>query len=198
MQDKRELQWDFSAIKHRLKPNNLNSEMIVRAARLKNFEGTPTLIDATAGLGEDGFILAAYGFNVMLYEYNQVIYGILKEALDHAKDDPELEEIIRRMKLFNEDSMKALPTLAGKADVVYLDPMFPKRKKSGLIKKKFQVLQELEFPCPDEEGLLLAALSAKPKKVVIKRPLKAPALAGRKPDYSIKGSVIRYDCITNL
>ena len=61
-------------------------------------------------------------------------------------------------------------------------------------KKKFQVLQDLELPCADEEGLLEAAFLAHPKKIVIKRPVKAEPLAGRKPDYSLKGSVIRYDC----
>ena len=73
--------------------------------------------------------------------------------------------------------------------------MFPGRQKSGLVKKKAQLLQKLEKPCEDEEGLLQAAVSAGPRKIVIKRPLKGPFLAGRKPDYSITGKTIRYDCL---
>jgi 16S rRNA (guanine1516-N2)-methyltransferase len=72
--------------------------------------------------------------------------------------------------------------------------MFPARQKSGLIKKKFQLLQQLEQPCTDEVELLNVALEAKPRKIVIKRPAKGPYLAEIKPHYSISGKAIRYDC----
>ena len=73
--------------------------------------------------------------------------------------------------------------------------MFPARTKSALVKKKFQLLQQLERPCNDEEELLQAALAAKPRKVVIKRPAKGPYLGGVKPDYSLSGKSVRYDCL---
>lgn len=73
--------------------------------------------------------------------------------------------------------------------------MFPARQKSALIKKKFQLLQQLEQPCTDEDALLHAAIASAPYKIVIKRPLKGAWLADRKPDYSLKGKTIRYDCI---
>ena len=90
----------------------------------------------------------------------------------------------------------ALPSAARalRPDVILLDPMFPARDKSALIKKKFQLLQRLEQPCGDEQELLAAAFAAHPHKIVIKRPLKGPFLAERKPDYSLKGKAIRYDC----
>ncbi len=72
--------------------------------------------------------------------------------------------------------------------------MFPAREKSAAVKKKFQLLQRLEKPCDDEAALLGAARAARPKKVVVKRPAKGPALAGSTPDYSISGKAIRYDC----
>ena len=78
--------------------------------------------------------------------------------------------------------------------VIYLDPMFPARTKSAAVKKKFQLIHVLEKPCEDEEELLEAALALKPRKVVIKRPVKGPFLAGRKPSYSLRGKAIRYDC----
>ena len=80
-------------------------------------------------------------------------------------------------------------------DVILLDPMFPERSKSALIKKKFQLLQQLESPCGNESDLLEAAMAVKPRKIVIKRPLKGPYLAGIKPSYSLSGKAIRYDCI---
>lgn len=92
------------------------------------------------------------------------------------------------------------PTVAPPAsfvapDVVYLDPMFPERRKSAAVKKKFQLLHRLESPCENDEELLQAALSAHPKRVVVKRPVKGPFLAGVKPSYSLSGKAVRFDVI---
>ena len=78
--------------------------------------------------------------------------------------------------------------------MIFLDPMFPERQKSALIKKKMQLLQKLESPGTDEQAMLDAAMAVRPRKIVVKRPLKGPFLAGRKPDYSISGKAIRCDC----
>ena len=79
-------------------------------------------------------------------------------------------------------------------DVIYLDPMFPERQKSGLVKKKFQLIHYLEAPAENEETLMQAAIDARPFKIVVKRPAKGPYLAGLKPSYSLDGKAIRYDC----
>ena len=79
-------------------------------------------------------------------------------------------------------------------DVIYLDPMFPERQKSGLVKKKFQLIHYLEAPAENEEALMQAALAARPFKIVVKRPAKGPYLAGLKPSSSLDGKAIRYDC----
>ena len=186
---------DFTALLPRLRPNALNGEMLVRAARIKGFEGTPAAIDATAGMGEDALLLAAAGFSVTLCERNPVIAALLRDTMERASFSPALHEIVGRMTLHAGDSMELLRTLDQAPEVVLLDPMFPERRKSGLIGKKLQLLQQLEAPCSDEAELLEAAVAAGPKKVVIKRPLKGPFLADRKPAYSIRGKAVRYDCI---
>ncbi len=186
---------DFSALLPRLRPNALNGEMLVRAARIKGFEGTPSAIDATAGMGEDALLLAAAGFRVTLCERNPVIAALLRDTMERAALDPALKEIVGRMELHAGDSIELLRNLDRPPEVVLLDPMFPERRKSGLIGKKLQLLQKLEAPCSDETELLEAAIQAGPKKVVIKRPLKGPYLADRKPAYSIRGKAVRYDCI---
>ncbi len=73
--------------------------------------------------------------------------------------------------------------------------MFPGRTKSAAVKKKFQLLHHLEQPCEEENELVAAALAASPRKVVIKRPVKGPQLAGIKPSYSISGKAVRYDVL---
>lgn len=188
------LRGDFSSMLPRMVPGKLQRELVVRAAKVKGVDA-PRAIDATAGLGEDAFLLAAAGFSVQMYELDPVIAVLLADALRRARADARLAPVIERMSLAEGDSIEALRQLASAPDVVLLDPMFPARRKSALVKKKFQLLHQLERPCADEEALLQAAIDACPRKVVIKRPLKGAALAGRKPSYSLKGTSIRYDCI---
>ena len=185
---------DFTRLAKRMEPGNLSHELVVRAAKVKGVD-QPHVIDATAGLGEDSFLLAAAGFTVQLYERDPIIAAMLADALDRAAHDPVLATAASRMHLVEGDSIAALQSLTGPPDVVLLDPMFPAKQKSARVKKKLQVLQQLESPCEDEDALLDAALAAHPRKVVVKRPLKGPYLAGRKPSYSLSGKAIRYDCI---
>ena len=186
---------DFREMLPRIKQSNLQTEMLVKAARIKGQDMPQTLIDATAGFGEDSLILAAAGFQVTMYEFDEVIAALLEDGLERAREIPELRDIVGRMKVRCEDSTTALKKLDFTPDVVLLDPMFPTRQKSALIKKKFQLIQQLEKPCSTEKELLEAAEMAKPKRIVIKRPLKGPYLADRKPSYSLKGKAIRYDCL---
>lgn len=196
--DNMKLYGDFSKSIKRIKQNNLQKEMLIHAVKIKGEKENLIAIDATAGLGEDSILLAAYGYNVELYEKNPIISELLKDAMERAEKISELKDIIGRMKVHNEDSIIAMQNLKYKPDIILLDPMFPERTKSALIKKKFQILHKIENPCSDENEMLSSAIKANPKKLVIKRPLKGEYLAGVKPDYSLKGSSIRYDCIINL
>ena len=185
---------DFTRLLPRLRPGTLQRELLVKAAKMKGVEVTPIAIDATAGLGEDALLLAAAGFQVELYERNPVIAALLEDALARATAVPQLAEAVCRMHLHVEDSIDALAHLEVEPHVVLLDPMFPAKHGDARAKKKLQLLQRLEQPCEDEEALLDAACAASPRKVVVKRPLKGPHLAGRKPSYELRGKTIRYDC----
>lgn len=191
------LRGDFTHMLPRLKGGSLSQELLVRTARIKGAPGPLTAVDATAGLGEDSLLLAAAGFQVTLFERNPVIYELLRDALRRAGEVPELAEIVGRMELLRGDSVQGMASLAASPDVILLDPMFPARQKSALVKKKLQIIQKLESPCADEAALLLAAMAAGPKKLVIKRPPKGPYLAGIKPDYSTGGKAARFDCIVS-
>ena len=188
------LRADFSRLLPRLRADRIGRELLVRAARTRGV-ATPTAVDATAGLGEDSLLLAAAGFTVTMFERDPVIAALLSDALDRAANDSQLAEVVARMTLVEGDSVAGLRELGFSPDVVFLDPMFPERTKSAAVKKKFQLLHHLERPCEDEEGLLAAALSARPRKVVIKRPPKGPWLAGAKPSHSLTGKAVRYDVI---
>jgi 16S rRNA (guanine1516-N2)-methyltransferase len=192
------LRVDFSEMLPRLKPERLHKELLVKAVKLKGVSGVPVVVDATAGLGEDALLLAAAGWKVLLFENDPTIAELLKDGMRRAALIPELADAVSRMEVHEADSAMELPHISPTPDVVYLDPMFPMRRKSAAVKKKFQLLQRLEAP-PEDAGLLLqAAQAAHPKKIVIKRPLKGPYLAEVKPDYSLKGKAIRFDCMVCL
>ncbi len=187
---------DFTRMLRRIKPSCIGSELLARAARIKGAQ-SPRAIDATAGLGEDSLILAASGFHVTMFERNPIIYELLADALERAKEIPELCDIVGRMEVRNEDSIAAMSEFGEPVDVILLDPMFPERQKSALVKKKLQMIQKLEIPCADERELLLSAMRLGPKKLIVKRPPKGPHLAGIKPDHSIEGKAVRFDCFVS-
>lgn len=214
---------DLTENKKRLKHNNLTHELLVKASKLKDKKPEEcTVIDATAGFGEDSLLLAAAGFNVVLFERDETIAALLEDGLKRAALDPELEQVVGRMQLIKGDSISIMAKLADAnkthneacelecndsicgiksgfaPDIILLDPMFPAREKSSLVKKKFQMIHELEKPCEEEAELLEAAKSLKPKRIVIKRPKKGALLAGVKPSYSIEGKTVRYDVIIVL
>ena len=193
--DGMELRGDFSRMLPRLRPANLNKELLVRAARIRGAEGPLSAIDATAGLGEDSILLAAAGYRVTLCERDEVIAALLRDALEQAADDARLAGIVARMTLVEGDAVETLERLDAAPDLVFLDPMFPERRKRGATNKKLQLFQHLERPCENEDELMRAALAIHPRKVVVKRPLKGPHLAGVKPSSSLAGKVVRYDVV---
>ena len=189
-----ELRGDFHRLLPRVLGGHLQHEKLLRAARNKDLPEHPLAVDATAGLGEDAFILACGGYSVVLCEYNPVIAALLGDALERAAKDPELAQIVSRMTLAACSSIDYLGRMDTRPDLVYLDPMFPAKQKSGISKKKLQLFQKLETPCSREEELMEAALAAGPERIIVKRPVKGPALAGIKPSHSIGGKKIRFDC----
>ena len=193
------LRADYTRMMARLRRGNLGRELLVRAARVRGsslcHEGPARAIDATAGMGEDALLLAAAGFEVRLYERDPLIAALVRDGLRRAALVDELAAIVARMTFCEENSIEAMAELVGWPDVVFLDPMFPERRRRAATKKKLQLIQQLERPCEDEEALLQAAIQTRPRKVVVKRPLKGPYLAGVKPSHSLAGKVVRYDCI---
>ncbi len=193
---KQELKGDFSRLLKRVTGGHLAHEIILKAAKPGADDGgVKKAVDCTAGLGEDSFLLAAGGYQVELFEHNPVTAALLHDALIRARKNPELKEIASRMTLREGDSKELLSALSYEPDLIYLDPMFPEKKKSAETKKKLQVLHQIETPCADENELVQAAIAAKPKKIVIKRPPEGPFLAGITPTYSVTRKAVRFDCI---
>ena len=171
-------------------------EALLKAAGVRT--GQPMrVIDATAGLGQDAFMLAHAGCDVLMLERSALLHALLEDGLQRAaqSDDVRVRNAVARMRLLLADSNCIdLAALGDAPDVIYLDPMFPeRRKKSAKVKKNMFMLQQLLDHEPAEEGLLHKALQAARKRVVVKRPRIAGFLEERKPSFQLLGTSSRFD-----
>jgi len=156
------------------------------------------VLDATAGLGRDSFVLADLGCSVLMTEREPVVAALLRSGMLSAlgTNDPWLQQVVGRMSLSPADARELAPDKIAGMDVIYLDPMFPGRLKSAAVKKEmalFQLLLQDTTTADDADALLLWALQQPVARVVVKRPPKAPSLAGRAPSHHIGGKAVRYD-----
>jgi 16S rRNA (guanine1516-N2)-methyltransferase len=174
-------------------------EAIVRAVGLRAGEALQVL-DATAGMGGDAFVLASVGCRVTMLERVPALQALLADGLARARAadrgaDPEFARVIDRMLLVEADAVAHLSALAEAdcPDVIYLDPMFPGRRKSAAVKKEMQVFHDLVGGDGDADRLLEVALTRARRRVVVKRPRLADPLAGPAPDHVLAGVRNRFD-----
>jgi len=176
-----------------------SGQLVARAVGLQKTKAGLHVLDATGGLGQDAFVLASLGCRVSIFERNPVIHALLADGLARAALNMDCAPIVARMTLRAGSSIDWLtnageePKTPDAADVIYLDPMFPHRDKSALVKKEMQVFRTLVGDDNDSEALLAAALAAAKYRVVVKRPRKAPAIGGPEPGTRIEGKSSRYD-----
>ncbi|WP_390625227.1 class I SAM-dependent methyltransferase [Vibrio neonatus] len=189
------------AVAHRRKFGGGKGQAIAKAAGL-NKGVMPTVLDGTAGLGRDAFVLASLGCKVQMIERNPVVAALLDDGLARAQQDPDIGGwMSERMSLLHASSLDALSQLAQdnefqRPDVIYLDPMYPhpeNKKKSALVKKEMRVFQTLVGADQDADGLLAPALQLATKRVVVKRPDYAQWLDGVKPSMAIETKKNRFD-----
>jgi 16S rRNA (guanine1516-N2)-methyltransferase len=176
-----------------LKSSNLGEggrHLLYKAVKLKG-ETDYSIIDATGGWARDAFFLAQQGLQVKVIEQAEVVFRLLEDAYQRALNDPSVAPIMARMEFIHADAKSLLPKLQPK--VIYLDPMFPGRSKSAKVKKDLQILQSLPetfLGDPDELFLLAREVA---ERVVVKRPIGAPFLAGVKASFQYTGKTVRFD-----
>ncbi len=181
------------AVDYRRRQTTSRKEAIARAVGLKG--GTnPVVLDLTAGLGRDSFILASLGCTVRMVERSPVVAALLADALERAKQEPALAEIMARISLMVGDSLNIIRTWQGaRPEVICIDPMYPHRSKIALVKKEMRLIRLLVGDDEDSDQLLAAALTVAGRRVVVKRPRLAPALRGPEPNFTTGGKNSRFD-----
>lgn len=180
--------------RHRRLYGGGKGQHLARAIGLKKHPH-PVVVDATAGLGRDAFVLATLGCKVTMLERSAVIAALLRDGLQHAQDadDEAVVNIAQQMQLVHADAINWLQSNSSMADVIYLDPMFPGRKKSAQVKKEMRFFQDVVGKDIDSGELLEAALGAARRRVVVKRPIRSGYVEERMSDFSITGKTTRYD-----
>ncbi len=192
---------DFVAgtTRHRRLYGGGKGQDIAKAVGLNHKGFKPVILDLTAGLGRDSFVLASLGATLQMVERHPVVTALLESGLHQARqssmEDPELASVVERMSLIEQEAQCYLEELAESdlPDVIYLDPMFPPREKSSKVKKEMQLFHQLVGADVDSDQLLPLAMARARYRVVVKRPAHAPFLAEKKPGYSLKGKSSRFD-----
>ncbi|SDJ51613.1 class I SAM-dependent methyltransferase [Billgrantia gudaonensis] len=189
---------DFVAgrVAHRRRFGGGRGQLIARACGLTGGV-TPSVIDATAGLGRDAFVLASLGAEVLMIERVAAIAALLDDGLARALAAPDTAAMAARLHLAHGDATRELAALVAASgvapQVVHLDPMFPHRAKSALVKKEMRLFRVLAGDDDDAPRLLEAALDVASHRVVVKRPRQAPPIAGPPPRHVLEGKTSRYD-----
>ncbi len=169
--------------------------MIGRAVGLGR--GPMRVLDATAGLCRDAFILAALGCEVIAVERSPVLALLVRDGIQRASriGDPELDRVLGRMHLTVGDARDAIAGIetGTEPEVIYLDPMFPPDDhRSAKIKKEMRLCRMV---AGDDEGaaeLLECARQAARRRVVVKRPRHASPLAPN-PSPQFSSRTTRFD-----
>jgi 16S rRNA (guanine1516-N2)-methyltransferase len=189
-----ELRVDFvsGAIAHRLRFGGGRGQALAKAMGLRSGK-TPMVVDATAGLGRDSFLLASLGAQVTMIERSEKMHGLLVQGMKRAaQEGSEFREIIGRMTLLKGDAKDLL--LGMSAEVILIDPMHPPRTNSALVKRELRQVREIVGTDEDAADLVRVALQNALSRVVLKWPAKADPITGIQPcSHQIVGKSTRYD-----
>jgi len=155
---------------------------------------TRTVVDATTGWGQDSLHIFRMGYELVCMERSPVMAELLIDAFNRLAEQDWMQKLnLQPPRLLEGNAIALLTTLENQADCIYLDPMFPpKRKKSALARKSMRILHDLLGDDQDKEQLFAAALTAAGKRIVVKSPDYAEPLGG-KPNESFQGKLLRYD-----
>lgn len=167
-----------------------------RAAWPRRWSEPPRVLDATAGLGGDAWLLARLGCRVTAVEREPVVHALLEDGLWRVAEsgDPDAAGAAARIALVHADAAAFMRSRGVDAppDVVLIDPMFPLGRR-GVERKAMRVLRSLLTHEANDADLLAAALDTAGRRVIVKRPRHAPAIAGPPPSHRVAGKAIRFD-----
>ncbi len=182
------------ATAHRQQYGGGKGQAIAKAIGLKAAKTLPSVLDATAGLAKDAYVIASLGCPVTMIEQSPIVAQLVLDGINRASHDEQFIKIQNSgFNLIQQNCLEYLQSITDLPDVIYLDPMYPDRKKSALVKKNMQLLQKLLGIDETANKLLETSLQYAKNRVVIKRPKGAQAISALKPNTTIETKKTRYD-----
>ena len=179
---------DSEEKKYRLKTSSRSDPLIKALGK-----SGKNVFDATFGLGNDALTMLRHGYAVEASERSPMLVALWEDAIKHLSVNAKLRKIIlENLKLFQQDAKTYLKNIKSIPDIIYLDPMYPKKKKSSLQRKEMLLLRELVGEDKDSHELFQLAKTRAKDRVVVKRPLPAPAVA-EDVSYTVKANTVRFD-----
>ncbi|EED32442.1 conserved hypothetical protein [gamma proteobacterium NOR5-3] len=193
-----------------------HNELLGKAVGWKQAHA-PGVLDATGGYGRDAFLLADLGCQVTVCERDPVMALLFGDALMRASasGDEWLASVVARMRLLDRDAVDLEASVLTAVDVIYLDPMFPLDRRAAPAKEMQVLHQLLAFEAanrhPEAEAqqaksaseeqarnaqdaaLLAWARAQDVRRVVVKRPRRAPAIPGPAVGHCLTGKSVRFD-----
>ena len=181
------------ALRHRYFRDRTINQDLAKAVGIKRGI-RPTICDATAGFGSDGFVLASLGCEVLMIERSPVIWALLRDGIRRAASDKIIGGwISEKIMLLLGDARDLLKNFDNKFDTVYIDPMYPEIKKSARSKQKMVLLRSVVGIDRDQAELFDTSRAYATRRVVVKRPASAPPISDLPVSYRVKGKSSRYD-----
>lgn len=181
---------NWQSLQKRIVSAGKNNELILKAGKINK---EMSVIDGTAGFGQDSLILASTGANVLMIEQNPMLFLMLVFEQQKMSKNPNWQKLMARITIMFGDSSEIIKQNP-KHDLIYLDPMFPNDSYKGAVNKNMQVLHHfINPPSFADEMVLFETAMANCDKLMIKRPLSAPNFANKSPNQSFNNDVIRFD-----
>lgn len=182
-------------LKVRRQQASKKNELLAKAIGLKTNKKMH-ILDATGGFGYDALIFASLGLEVTILERSPIVMALLSSAFEKL---PLLKD---RIHLIQTDAISWL-TQSDKAefpyDVIYLDPMFPERRKSSAVKKEMVILRDLVGEDLDAPLLFDRAFACPVTRIVVKRPIHAVEITRMiHPSFTVKGRANRFDIYVKI
>lgn len=183
-QDKHHVFVDFDSKQLQFRSqSHLNAELVIKAVLGKKKQAT-SILDCTAGFGKDSYLMSLTGSQITAYESNPLMYALLKDGLNRCP--------LQNITVHKKDALNDIKS--SNCEVIYIDPMYPANKKSAKNNKQMALLQSIIGHQPQmAEDLFIQARGSKAKKIVIKRPVKAPYINNTNPTSQIIGKAARFD-----
>jgi 16S rRNA (guanine1516-N2)-methyltransferase len=172
--------------------NRSEHEKHIKKALGKSLDSL-NIFDATAGMLSDAMIFLSLGHQVVACEQSKIIFLLIRDACERAKTSlPFLDNLT----LLNGDARDIYNEKKDiNFDVIYLDPLYPKTSKASKGSGEIDLLRkiiDLEGIEDAGDSIFHTFQSADCKKIILKRPIKAPLICN-KINYQIKGKSTRFD-----